>query len=280
MSNTALSGDLQEFEVSRQRVKPGRRFGFKRTALVIGLRVLVAVVIVLGWQFISGRWIPTFAISKPTDVVRTLGNYVTSSEGFTDIKTSLEELLLGYAIGVGAGLLFGIIFAAWQLGASIFEPFLTAFNGIPKVALAPAFLIALGLGIWSKVAISSMTVFFVMFYNTYYGARAMNNDLANVVRLMGANRIDLLRDVMLPGILPTVIAGLKAGVPFSIIGVVVGEFVAATAGVGYYINNSTQGYDPAGTYAGIIVLVVIVLILSSLVGLVERFALRWQRVRT
>jgi len=122
-----------------------------------------------------------------------------------------------------------------------------------------------------------MTVFFVMFYNIYYGVKSLNKDLIHVLVLMGGSKLDVFRNVILPGSMPAIIAGLKAGVPFALIGVIVGEFIASDQGVGYFINNQTQQFNAGGTFAGIVVLVIITLILNSLVSLLERFALRWRQ---
>jgi NitT/TauT family transport system permease protein len=244
---------------------------------IFALRVLVVVAVLLLWQFISGHAIPEYAISKPTVVWKTLTAYVQTSAAWEDIRITLIELVLGYAFGILGGAIVGVLLAYWKIGARIFEPMITAVNGIPKVALAPLFLIMLGLGIWSKVAIASMTVFFVMFYNMYYGVRSIPPQLTSVVLLIGGSKLDILRTVVLPGSMPAIIAGLKAGVPFALIGVVVGEFIASDEGVGYYINNQTQQFNAGGTFTGIIILVIIALILNSLAGLLERVALRWQR---
>jgi NitT/TauT family transport system permease protein len=241
------------------------------------LRLLVVVALLVIWQLISGSLIPDFAISKPTEVAHSLVSYLQTSASWTDIRVTLTELVLGYAFGILGGIAVGVLLATWQIGARVFEPMITAINGIPKVALAPLFLIMLGLGIWSKVAIASMTVFFVMFYNIYYGVKSLNRDLVHVLILMGGSKLDVFRSVILPGSMPAIIAGLKAGVPFALIGVVVGEFIASDQGVGYFINNETQQFNAGGTFAGITVLVIIALILNSLVGLVERFALRWRQ---
>lgn len=243
---------------------------------IVLLRLLVVVIILALWQLISGRLIPDFAISRPTEVARALVSYLGSAEAWGDIRVTLVELLLGYAFGVVGGIAVGVLLATWGIGARIFEPMITAINGIPKVALAPLFLIMLGLGIWSKVAIASMTVFFVMFYNMYYGVRSLNHNLVNVVTLMGGSKLDIFKSVILPGSMPSTIAGLKAGVPFALIGVIVGEFIASDNGVGYYINTQTQQFAAGGTFAGIVVLVIITLILNALVSLGERFALRWR----
>jgi NitT/TauT family transport system permease protein len=272
-SQTAAAGDQADLVLSSQ-VRQTRTW---RPNVGIALLRLLVVVILLGiWQLVSGPLIPDFAISKPTEVAHSLVTYLGSSGAWADIKITLIELLLGYIFGVLGGIAVGVALATWRIGARVFEPMITAINGIPKVALAPLFLIMLGLGVWSKVAIASMTVFFVMFYNMYYGVQNLNRNLINVIVLMGGSKLDVFRSVILPGSMPSIIAGLKAGVPFALIGVIVGEFIASDQGVGYYINTQTQQFNAGGTFAGILVLVIITLILNALVGVGERFALRWR----
>jgi NitT/TauT family transport system permease protein len=272
---SATAGDQADIVLSSQ-IKRTRNW--RPNFGIAALRLLVVVILLAIWQLISGHLIPDFAISKPTEVARALGSYLGSATAWQDIRITLVELLLGYIFGVVGGIAIGVVLATWRLGARIFEPMITAINGIPKVALAPLFLIMLGLGIWSKVAIAAMTVFFVMFYNMYYGVQNLNKNLINVLVLMGANRVDIFRKVILPGSMPSIIAGLKSGVPFALIGVIVGEFIASDQGVGYYINTQTQQFDAGGTFAGIVVLVIITLILNGLVSIGERFALRWRQV--
>jgi NitT/TauT family transport system permease protein len=274
--SAAAAGDSADIVLSSQ-IKETRR-NWRPNLGIAALRILVVIILLAIWQLISGRLIPDFAISRPTEVWSSLVSYLRSSTAWTDIEVTLEELLLGYIFGVVSGILIGVVLATWRLGARIFEPMITAINGIPKVALAPLFLILLGLGIWSKVAIAAMTVFFVMFYNMYYGVQNLNKNLINAMVLMGANRLDVFRKVIMPGAMPSIIAGLKAGVPFALIGVIVGEFIASDQGVGYYINTQTQEFNAGGTFAGIVVLVVIALILNGLVSVGERYALRWRRV--
>ncbi len=273
-SQTATAGDQADLVLSSQ-VRQTRTW--RPNIGIALLRLLVVVILLVIWQVISGPLIPDFAISKPTEVAHSLVSYLGSPSAWVDIRITLLELLLGYIFGVVGGIVVGVVLATWRVGARIFEPMITAINGIPKVALAPLFLIMLGLGIWSKVAIASMTVFFVMFYNMYYGVQGLNRNLINVLVLMGGSRLDIFRSVILPGSMPSIIAGLKAGVPFALIGVIVGEFIASDQGVGYYINTQTQQFNAGGTFAGIVVLVIITLILNAIVSLGERFALRWRQ---
>ncbi|GHJ38703.1 ABC transporter permease [Streptomyces sp. TS71-3] len=243
------------------------------------LRVLVFVVVLGLWQLADNRVLPDYLISSPTQVARTLWEYATGVQSglWTDIRVTGEELLLGYAVGVVGGLAVGLLLGYWRLGAAVLGPLIGAVNGIPKIALAPLFLIWFGIGVQSKIAIAAMTVFFVMFYNTYMGVLTMPDNLVNVLRVMGAGRSTIIRRVTLPQISVPVLAGMKSSVSFAMIGVIVGEFIASQNGVGYLINTATQNFDSATVFAGIVVLMVMIAIGMLLVGALERWALRWQR---
>jgi NitT/TauT family transport system permease protein len=244
-----------------------------------GSRVLVFVVVLGLWQLADNRLLPDYLISSPTSVAATLWQYLTGVQPgiWEDISVTGEELVLGYLLGVAGGIAVGLLLGYWRIGAAIFNPLITAINGIPKIALAPLFLIWFGIGVESKVAIASMTVFFVMFYNSYMGVTTMPTNLVNVLRVMGANRYTIIRKVTLPQISVPMLSGMKSSVPFAMIGVVVGEFIASQDGIGYLINNATQKFDSATVFAGIVVLMLMIGVGMLLVGLLERWALRWQR---
>lgn len=242
------------------------------------LRVLIFAVILAVWQLVSGRWIPAYLISSPSKVVATLWDLVTGTQPglWADLQGTSQELLFGYLIGLVAGVAVGLLLGYWKTGAAIFNPLITAINGIPKIALAPLFLIWFGIGMDSKIAIASMSVFFVMFYNCYMGVATMPTELVNVLRVMGASRWTVIRKVTLPQIAIPLLAGMKASVPFAMIGVIVGEFIAAQYGVGYLIDTATQNFDSATVFAGIAVLMVMMMIGMGIIALIERRVLRWQ----
>ncbi|MGQ4511249.1 ABC transporter permease subunit [Streptomyces sp. DW26H14] len=243
------------------------------------LRVLVFAVVLALWQLADVRLVPDYLISSPVHVAKTLWEYATGVQPglWTDIRVTAEELVLGYAVGVVGGLVVGLGLGYWRLGAAVLSPLIAAVNGIPKIALAPLFLIWFGIGVQSKIAIAAMTVFFVMFYNTYMGVRTMPDNLVNVLRVMGARRATVIRKVTLPQISVPVLSGMKSSVSFAMIGVIVGEFIASQDGVGYLINTATQNFDSATVFAGIVVLMLMIAIGMLLVGMLEQWALRWQR---
>jgi NitT/TauT family transport system permease protein len=243
------------------------------------LRVAVFAVILGLWQLAGGRWVPDYISSSPSQVAVTLWHLVAGDTPglWGDITTTAEELLVGYALGLVGGVAVGLLLGYWRVGAVVFNPLIAAINGIPKIALAPLFLIWFGIGIDSKIAIASMSVFFVMFYNCYMGVVTMQQELVNVLRVMGANRWTVIRRVTLPQITVPLLAGMKASVPFAMIGVIVGEFIAAQRGVGYLIDTATQNFDSATVFAGIVVLMIMMIIGMMLIALVEKRVLRWQR---
>jgi NitT/TauT family transport system permease protein len=258
----------------------GQRARRLRVPVTLGVqlgRLAIVVVILAAWQLASGTLLPKYLISSPSDVIARLYSLFSSGTIWPDLGVTTEELLLGYAIGVVGGLAVGILLGSWKLAAALLEPLLAAVNGIPKIALAPLFLLWFGIGLGSKVAIAAMTVFFVMFYNAYMGMSTIPKGLLATMQIMGAKRHTMVRRLILPQLTVPILAGLKAGVSFAMIGVVVGEFVAADNGLGYYVRNSTDLFDSPGVYAGIILLMALVLVGVGLVTMLERRLLRWQR---
>jgi NitT/TauT family transport system permease protein len=246
------------------------------TAWITAGRLAIVLVLLGAWQLASGRLVPAYLISSPTAVAHRLYDLFATGSVWSDIAITTEELVIGYLIGMIGGIAVGVALGTSRIAAALIEPLLAALNSIPKIALAPLFLLWFGIGLSSKVAIAAMTVFFVMFYNVYMGMGTIPHGLVNTLQIMGASRRVMIRQLVLPQLTVPILAGLKAGVSFAMIGVVVGEFVAADKGLGYYVRNSTDLFDSPGVYAGIILLMLLVLIGIGLVTLLERRLLRWR----
>jgi NitT/TauT family transport system permease protein len=253
-----------------------RRLASERVVLLVG-RVLLILVLLAIWQFLDGRVLPDFVISSPTQVASRLAQDLQTATIWNDIAVTAEELVLGYALGAVLGIVLGIVLGMNRLVRGLLEPILSTINAIPKVALAPLFLVAMGLGPASKVAIAAMMVALLMFYNTLGGVLTAPKPLVDVLRVMGAGRGTIVRKVLLPFLSTYIIAGLKSSVPLAIVGVVVGEFIGADAGIGYYIRQSTSLFDSAGLFSGVIMLIVFTLVGNALVQLLETRLLRWRR---
>lgn len=229
------------------------------------------------WEVAAWQW-PNVGrlVSQPTEIARGVFDVIVTGTIWQHFQTTLTEMAVGYVIGAIAGVALGFLFGRVKLLGDIFNPYITLFNGIPKVALAPVFVIWFGIGIMSKIAIILTMVFFVVFINTFAGLRSVNEEYVNIVRLMGAKSWQVVREVFLPATLPFILVGLRAGIPFSVIGAVVGEFIAATKGLGYFINYHQGTYDTNGIFVGVTILAILVVVLDWLLSMVERRLLKWR----
>jgi NitT/TauT family transport system permease protein len=228
------------------------------------------------WQFASGRLIRETYVSKPTEIAWRLIDLFYTGEIWPSLRVTGEELVLSYAIGVLLGLLLGYALGRSPRLASIFEPYVMAFYGIPKIALAPLFVIWFGIGIWSKVMLAGTMVFFLVFYNVFAGVRSVDRDVVNLALVLGANERQLGRQIYLPAAAPFLLLGMRMAIPYAVIGVIVGEFTSSTAGLGLFINYASSTYDPAGVFAGIFILLAFVMGMNALANRLERRLLKWQ----
>jgi NitT/TauT family transport system permease protein len=241
------------------------------------LVLLPGLCTVVMWELAAWQW-PTVArlVSQPTEIARGIVDVISTGTIWQHLNATLTEMAVGYAIGAVSGVALGFLCGRIKLLGDILSPYITLFNGIPKVALAPVFVIWFGIGLMSKIAIILTMVFFVVFINTFAGLRSVNEDYVAIVRIMGASHWQVVREVFLPATLPFIIVGLRAGIPFSVIGAVVGEFIAATKGVGFFINYNQGTYDTNGIFVGVTILALLVVVLDWLLSLLERRLLKWR----
>jgi NitT/TauT family transport system permease protein len=269
LATTAGQPGTAETSAARRRSLAGK-MGRGLVTLLPGLAILAF------WQWSSGRLIKEIYVSKPTAVAARLYELFASGEIYPHLWTTGQELVLGYVIGVTGGILGGYALGRSPRLATIFEPYVMAFYGIPKIALAPLFIIWFGIGIGSKVALASIMVFFLVFYNVYTGVRSVDRELVNLTLVMGANERQLTYHVYLPAAAPYVLLGMRMAVPYSVIGVIVGEFTSSVQGLGLFIHEASSTYDPAGVFAGIVILLAFVVLANVLAGRLERRLLRWK----
>jgi NitT/TauT family transport system permease protein len=252
------------------------RRSFAGNAGRVLLKLLPGFALLAFWQWASGRLIKEIYVSKPTAVAARLYELFASGEIYPHLWITGEELVLGYVIGVVGGVLAGYALGRSARLAAIFEPYVMAFYGIPKIALAPLFIIWFGIGIGSKVALAAIMVFFLVFYNVYTGVRGVDRELVNLTLVMGANQRQLSYHVYFPAAAPYVLLGMRMAVPYSVIGVIVGEFTSSIHGLGLFIHEASSTYDPAGVFAGIVILLAFVVVANFLAGRLERRLLRWK----
>lgn len=228
------------------------------------------------WQIASGRWIEPFLISSPSRIFASMISGFQSGDLLQHTWVTFTEIAIGFPLGALTGIALGYWFGRSRVLAEVFEPIIIALNGIPRTALAPLFIVWLGIGIWSKVGVVFLLTFFLNFFNTYTGMRQMDQEYVDLARLMRVRGLKLTFRVILPAISPYVFTGIRTSIPFSVIGAIVGEFIAATEGVGFFIRLSAGIFRTADVFVGIIVLMCMVIIMDKIAGMVEKRVLRWQ----
>lgn len=242
--------------------------------MIIGGRILTVIILIALWQLFSGRVLPVYAISSPTAVWDSFWNTVSTGAGWANIGVTAKELALGFVIGVAGGTVFGLLLGYFKTLGAILEPFIGAVNGIPKIAIAPVFVLILGIGTWTDAVIAGTMVSLILFYNLYIGMRTINTELVDVIRLMKASRWQLLRYVYAPSLVAPFFAGLKAAGPFAILGVIIGEFVASYNGVGHILSSASSNLDAAAVYSSIVVLVLMGFILNVVLSQLDAWTSR------
>jgi sulfonate transport system permease protein len=267
-TRTARSSDT----VAPSNRSPLSMRGFGITAV----RVAIIGGFLLLWEVASGRWIEPFLISSPSRIFASLITGFRDGDLVQHTWVTFQEIAIGFPIGAISGIALGYAFGRSRALAEIFEPIIIALNGIPRTAVAPLFIVWLGIGLWSKVGVVFLLTFFLNFFNTYTGMRQMDREYVDLANLMGVKGWKLTFKVIFPAISPYVFTGIRTSIPFAVIGAIVGEFVASTEGLGFFIRMSAGIFKTADVFVGIIVLMIMVIVMDTIAERIERRALRWQ----
>jgi NitT/TauT family transport system permease protein len=240
-----------------------------------------------------------YFVSKPSEIVRNflvlgcLQSKVGAWNGWTNgefgrciarfennlwsaTAVTLKNTFFGFVTGVSSGFVLGLVLGRSDRLSAIFQPFITAVNSIPRIALAPIIILAFGIGDTSKIVTSWIVVIFLVFFNTFAGARSVDPAFINAARLLGASEWQVTRSVVIPSTMAWLFASLSPAISFALIGVIVGEFIGAERGIGRLIIESEARGEAAGMMVAVIVLMIVGVILSGLISRVQAYLLRWQ----
>ena len=254
---------------------PLREFG---SGFMLACQSVLGIAILLIWQGVSGRLIDDFFISNPVDVAERLWQWIADGSLFMHIWATIYATLMGFILGAVGGVILGLWLGVSPFTNRLLSPYLNALNALPKVALAPLFVLWFGLGIASKIALAAVLVLFLVFLNTYAGVREVDQDLIDGARLMRATRTQLIVKVIIPSAMSWVFAGLKISVPYALIGAVLGEMIAANRGLGYLVQYSGSQFDSAGVFAVLIVIALLAVALNFIVEMVQHRTQLWRIV--
>jgi NitT/TauT family transport system permease protein len=253
----------------------------RRRILVNVLRVLILVVFIGGWQLTTSVGIvDSFFWGQPSGIWNQLVTWVTdgTAQGplWEQIAVTLEEAVLGFVIGVILGVIFGVVLGRNRFLSDVLSPYIKAANSIPRIVLGPIFVIGLGLGIQSKIALAAVLVFFIVFFNAFQGVREVDRNLLANARILGASPRQLSSSVIIPSAMSWIFASLHTSFSFALVGAVVGEFLGSTEGIGLMIQNAGSTFNANGVFAGMFILALVALITETLITSLENRLIRWR----
>ncbi|RQT70252.1 ABC transporter permease [Burkholderia cepacia] len=253
----------------------------RRRQLIIGLRIAVLVIVLGGWELAARlKWIDPFFFSQPTLIFAQIQDWFVNgtSQGplLTQVWVTLEETTIGFLIGSVAGVICGIVLGRNKLMADVFGLYIQIANSIPRVVLGSIFVIALGLGMASKIALAVVMVFFVVFGNAFQGVREADRYLIANAQILGASRRQITTSVVTPSALSWILASLHVSFGFALVGAVVGEFLGSKQGIGLLISTAQGAFNASGVFAAMIVLAVVALAADYLLTWLEKRLLKWR----
>ena len=239
--------------------------------------VILLAVFIAAWQVLADRGMinPLF-FSSPKQVLADMAEMFSTGYIMPHIGITLYAAFLGLFYGIVLGTAIALIVGNNRVLAHILEPIFVGIHGLPLLALGPLFVVWFGIGIKSKIFMATISVFFLVFFNIYAGFKDVDIQVIQTLKLMRASKIQLMTKVILPSCIPWLIASLKAGVGAAVLGAIVGEYLGATAGLGWVIQSAGGYYNITRVIACVIVLMVIMFILNAIVSWIDRKALKWR----
>jgi len=240
-------------------------------------RLVVLGILLSLWEVLARFGVLNpFYVPPPSKVAVTLYGLFADGEIWTHIEATFGAALLGLALGVVVGAALGVGAALLPHVGEILDPAMTVLNAVPRIILAPLFVIWFGIGIASKVAVTFVLIAVLFFFAVYAGIKEVDQRLVERVKTLGGGSSILLREVYLPAVTAWALSNLKVAVGFAFTGAVVGEFVASSRGLGYLLSFAQSTYNASLTLALLLLIMVFVFVLFALAGSLEKRLLRWR----
>jgi sulfonate transport system permease protein len=233
------------------------------------IRVLLFVIILAAWQYLPGP-AGRFLVSDPAAIGAVLLDWIRNGTLVRNVLATLEVMTAGYTAGCVLGITFGIVFGLVRPLDRVLSPYAFAAYSLPKIALIPLLIILCGIGFESKFVLVTLVVFFMLYSSTIDAVRSIDRDMVLALRLIGATRQEVIRKVMLPAIRPWIFTSMRIAVNTAFSNTLLAELLAANSGIGFLIINYSNLYDAAGTYAAVLVLVGLSVLLTELLSQAER----------
>ena len=253
----------------------------RRRRFVLAARVIVLAAILGGWEgAVRLGLLDPFFFGQPSGIAVRLYTWVVEGTSigplWEQIWVTMYEAGLGFSIGAVLGIVCGIGLGRNALLADIFSIYIKVGNSIPRVVLGSIFIVSLGLGLWSKVALAVVMVFFVVFGNAFQGVREADGNIIANARILGASHWQITRHVVIPSALSWILASLHVSFGFALIGAIVGEFLGARKGMGLLIATAQGSFDSNGVFAAMILVAVVALAAEGLLTMAESRLVKWR----
>ncbi|MEV4438189.1 ABC transporter permease [Streptomyces sp. NPDC049577] len=253
----------------------------KRKLLVLAARVLLLAALLGAWEALSrAKVIDPFNFSMPSKIWDQLAQWTLhgTAQGSLgeQVWVTLYEALLGWVAGVAGGVVLGILLGRIRFLADVLGPYIKVLNALPRIVLAPIFLLMFGLGPASKVAAAVVLVFFPVFFNAFQGVREVDRNLIANARVLGASNRQVTLQVVIPAATSWIFTSLHVSFGFALIGAIVGEYIGADRGIGLLVSVSQGALNSAGVYAAMVILAVVALLAEGVLTFLERRLFRWK----
>jgi NitT/TauT family transport system permease protein len=244
------------------------------------IRILCRIGLIGGllalWQFAPISRGTAFWLSRPSAILETLWSWIQDGSIWQHLSATLAVMTLGYVIGCIAGVACGFALGLLPRLHRIVSPFLTAFYALPKIALAPLFIILLGIGYAPKIALVAITVFFLLVNATVDGVRDVDRDMLQTLTLMGATRGEVIRKALIWAAMPWIFTAMRISVRYAFTNTLLAELIAANQGIGFLIQSTSGNFDSTGTYAAILMLVICSVALTEALSRIENATAKWK----
>lgn len=255
---------------------PERGGGSGRLSRNVAPPALLMVAVAALWQFLPGLLgVKKFVLPPLSAVLAEFGSPSLLQQLLSNGLVTLKETLLGLLLGSVAGVVAGLLLGESAIVRATFYPYLVAFQSLPKIAVAPLFVIWFGFGTTPKVLVAATLTFFPLLVNTMSGVMSVDRDRAQLFRSLSASRRQTWLKLLLPSALPSVLAGFEVATVLALLGAILGEFVSSQDGLGVLLQQQQTNYDTAGVFANLIVLAAMGVVLNQIVVQLRKRLVFW-----
>lgn len=239
-------------------------------------RAVAVLLPLVAWQIVSDNWSGGKSISSPAEVAVRLWFMANDGSLWMHTWETLKEAIIGLFVGIAIGVVLGVLLGTWKRLSDAIDPVVMGLYSLPRVSLAPLFIIWLGIGILAKVALVASMVLFVVMFNVREGVRGIDREVVEAFRSMNASRNALLRYVVIPTLVPWLFAAIRIGIGMALIGAVVGEMIGASKGLGWYVSWTSGVYDMTGSITALVILMILAMAFNWILAILERRLLHWR----